>query len=135
MINSRLYKLKQEYIALLLARIEEGYKCPKCSKKEVKCSISKEKRKWEIKATCSCENEVIYSVDAKFRGYIIGQYTYVLKSQNPGIKIKFHKEISSTSVPPKKPKKFTSKEIPKQHVPKRREPLSTTGIITKNFDD
>ena len=120
MINSRLYKLRQEYVEFLLKRVEEGYSCPNCSKKEVKCTITKEKRKWEIVATCSCGNEVVYSVDAKFRGYVIGQYKYVLKSKNPDIKIKFHKETKTTTAPPKKPTKVIHKEKPQETTPKRK---------------
>jgi len=115
MINSRLYKLRQEYLSDLQSRLEEAYSCEKCSKKEVSFHIYKEKRTWEVKATCSCGCAAVYSEQAEFRGYVVAQYKYILKSSNPNIKIKFLKETASPILRPKRIKKEIKKEIPKQH--------------------
>jgi len=102
MINSRLYKIRQEYIEDLQQRIEAEYICLACEKKEIKCSIFKEKRSWEVIGQCSCGHREAYSSSEEFRGYVIAQYTYVLKSKNPDIKIKFVKETVPPSKPPPK---------------------------------
>lgn len=102
MINSRLYKIRQEYIEDLQKRIEEEYTCLACEKKEVKCSIFKEKRTWEVEGLCSCGHKEYYSTSAEFRGYVIAQYKYILKSNNPDIKVRFVKETVPPSTPPPK---------------------------------
>ena len=125
MINSRLYKLRQEYSEDLQKRIEAEYSCPKCSKKEVKITIFKEKRVWEVKGVCSsCNHTELYSEVAEFRGYVIGQYKYILRANNPDIKIKFFKENNITPPPPRRPEKVVKKEPPKQHFFKGKEPVS-----------
>jgi len=134
MINSRLYKLRQEYLEDLQKRLEDEYSCSKCSKKEVKFSIYKEKRSWEVKATCSCGKEELYSDKAEFRGYIIAQYKYILKSKNPDIKIKFHKEKIVSKRPPKRPTKSIRKEPPTKHIFKGKKPITESKIIKKNKD-
>jgi len=131
MINSRLYKLRQEYSEDLKNRLEEEYSCAKCSKKEVKFTIFKEKRSWEVKAVCSCGQEEMYSDKPEFRGYVIAQYKYILKSKNPDIKIKFFKEKKSTKTPPKKPDKVVKKDPPKQHFFKGKKPITESGIVNK----
>jgi len=132
MINSRLYKLRQEYLEDLQKRIEEEYSCLACEKKEVKCSIFKEKRTWEVKVTCSCGHVEVYSDKAEFRGYVIAQYKYILKSKNPDIKIKFHKETKSTPIPPKKAEKPIQKKPPTQKYFKGKKPFTESGIVNKN---
>jgi len=134
MINSRLYKLRQEYLEDLQKRLEEEYSCSECSKKEVNFSIYKEKRTWDVKAVCSCGCEELYSDKAEFRGYIIAQYKYILKTKNPDIKIKFHKDKKSTKTPPKKPTKAVKKEPPQQHIFNAKKPLIELDIVRKNKD-
>jgi len=134
MINSRLYKLRQEYLEDLRDRLESEYSCEKCSKKEVKFTIFKEKRTWCVTAQCSCGSEVIYSDKAEFRGYVMAQYKHILKSKNPDIKIKFHKDKKVTKTPPKKPTKAIKKDPPQQQFFKGKKPLTESGIIIKNND-
>ena len=109
MINSKLYNLRTEYQQTLQDRVEEQYTCPVCSKQESKCSIYKEDRVWESKIVCSCGQEYIYSTNAEYRGYVIGQYTYLLKKENPDIKIQFVEDsgvVPTTPAPVEQPKVF-----------------------------
>jgi len=94
MINTTLYKLKSQYTASLKSRIEAGFVCPDCSKMESTVEIQKVDRDWTIVATCSCGKTYDYAEDASFRGYVNGQYKYVLKSANPTIKFKYIEDDS-----------------------------------------
>ena len=121
MINSRLYKLRQEYLEDLKNRLEAEYSCDSCSKKDTKFFISKEKRTWEVKSVCSCGQEESYTDKPEFRGYVIAQYKYILKSKNPDIKIKFFKDNLTSGTPPKKPKDPIKRTPPKQYQPNKKE--------------
>lgn len=135
MINSRLYKLRQEYVDDLQSRLEEEYSCAKCSKKEVKFFIFKDKRTWDMEALCSCGHKETYFGRAGFRGYVIAQYKFILKLKNPGIKIKFFKETISVTPPPKKQVKEVDKSTPQQHFFKGKKPLTESGITSKDLED
>jgi len=78
-----------EYKDQLKSRVEDYFKCSKCSKIGVEVAITQEDRIWEVKATCSGSEEYIYSADPSFRGYVEGQYKYILKKEKPGTKIRF----------------------------------------------
>lgn len=112
MINSKLYNLRSEYVQTLIDRVEEMYVCPTCSKKDSKCSIYKEDRVWESKVVCSCGQEYIYSTNAEYRGYVVGQYTDILKKENPDIKIQF---VEDSGVVPTQPPVVEKPKIFKEY--------------------
>ena len=94
MINSKLYNLRKEYKDQLESRIRDNFECPNCSEVGVDVTITNEDRIWEVKATCNCGAEYIYTKDPSFRGYVSGQYKYILKKEKPGTKVRFIDEES-----------------------------------------
>ena len=89
MINSKLYKLRQEYAELLKDRVENQYTCPECGKLETKCTLTNIDNTWESRIECPCGKVSEYSTDPEYRGYVVAQYSYILKKENPDIKIQF----------------------------------------------
>ncbi len=124
MLNSRLYKLRHEFIESLKELLDMNYVCTKCLKKETKSSIYKEKREWFIKSKCSCGADFIYSIDQEYKGYVDAQYKHILKKNFPKIKIRIIPKKKSEYIPPAKPTKvIVQKEPPKEHVFKGKKPL------------
>ena len=115
MINSKMYRLKEEYKSDLVSRLEQDYICEKCLKKDVVFKITQDKRLWDVTAECSsCGQKELYNENPRFRGFIIGQYKDVLRKKFPDIKIKFFKEKIKKESPPQKIQKVAPQDTPKK---------------------